>query len=64
MVKTKQKKKQEDILDALGASLLENLLTEKGVKTKILKRWVIKAIESIRARQDFYYFFILWLIFS
>ena len=60
MVKTKQKKKQEDILDALGASLLGNLLTEKGVKTRILKRWVIKTIESIRARQDFYYFFILY----
>ena len=38
MVKTKQKKEQEDILDALGASLLGNLLTEKGVKTRILKR--------------------------
>ena len=64
-VKTKQKNKLGDILDAIGTSLLGNLLTGRGVKTKILNRWVIKEVdETIRKHQDFYCCLIHWLIFN
>ena len=42
------------LLGTLGASLLENLLTDKGEKTKIPGQGVIRAgEETIRTGQDF-----------